>query len=101
MYSPDAILIRGNGSVLVGQEAIGKAFAKEAAHWPQMTVESDSLRVVGHTAWETGTTREREPGGGEATSHYLIVLRRGMKYWKINSLAVVPETIAADSASHQ
>jgi uncharacterized protein (TIGR02246 family) len=101
MYSPDAILIRGNGSVLVGQEAIGRAFAKEAAHWPQMTVDSDSLRVVGHTAWETGTTRERQAGGGEATSHYLIVLRRGMKYWKINSLAVVPETSAADSASHR
>lgn len=101
MYSSDAVLIRGNGSVLVGQEAIRRAFAKEAGHWPQMTVDPDSLRVAGHTAWETGTTREREPAGGEEISHYLIVLRRGLKYWKINSLAVVPERNASDSASHQ
>jgi uncharacterized protein (TIGR02246 family) len=101
MYSPDAILIRGNGSVLVGQDAIRKAFATEAPQWPQLTaVTPDTLRVVGKTAWETGTTRAQPSGGGEQVSHYLIVLRRGMKYWKINSLAVVPERSAADSASH-
>jgi uncharacterized protein (TIGR02246 family) len=102
MYSPDAILIRGNGSVLVGQDAIRKAFATEAPQWPQLTaVTPDTLRVVGKTAWETGTTRAQPSGGGEQVSHYLIVLRRGMKYWKINSLAVVPERGAADSTAHQ
>lgn len=97
MYSPDAIFIRGNGSVLVGQDAIRKAFATEAPQWPQLTaVTPDTLRVVGKTAWETGTTRAQPSGGGEQVSRYLIVLRRGLKYWKINSLAVVP--VRADSA---
>jgi uncharacterized protein (TIGR02246 family) len=97
MYSQDAILIRGNGSVLIGQDAIRKAFATEAPQWPQLTaVNPDTLRVVGKTAWETGTTRAQPSGGGEQVSHYLIVLRRGTKYWKINSLAQVP--VRADSA---
>jgi uncharacterized protein (TIGR02246 family) len=97
MYSPEAILIRENGSVLVGRDAIRKVIATESPQWPEISIEPDSTRVVGHTAWETGTTHMRESGGGERVSHYLIVLRRGLKYWKINSLALVPES--ADSAA--
>jgi uncharacterized protein (TIGR02246 family) len=100
MYSPDAIFIRGDGSVLVGSEAIRKAIATDAPRWPQTTIDSDSLRVVGHTAWDFGTTRDQQPGGGEQVNRYLVVLRRGLKYWKINALAVVPVRSSADTAAH-
>jgi uncharacterized protein (TIGR02246 family) len=96
MYSPDAILIRDDGSVLVGKDEIRKAISAEAPHWPQMTINSDTMRAVGSTAWDIGTTRSQSPEGGEHVSHYLVVLRRGLKSWKINSLALVPER--ADSA---
>jgi hypothetical protein len=33
MYLPDAVLIRPDGSTLMGSAAIGKAFAEEAAGW--------------------------------------------------------------------
>jgi uncharacterized protein (TIGR02246 family) len=95
MYSPDAIMIREDGSVLAGQDAIREAMAAEAPNWPQLTITSDSMRAVGSTAWDIGTTRAGS-GGGERVSHYLVVLRRGLKYWKINSLALVPES--SDSA---
>jgi uncharacterized protein (TIGR02246 family) len=100
MYSPDAILINDDGSVLVGRDAIRKDMAAEAPNWPHMTINSDTVRVVGHTAWDIGTTRSQSSGGNERVSHYLVVLRRGLKYWKINSLALVPERNTADSAAH-
>ena len=96
MYSPDAIFIRGDGSTLVGKQAITKEIDAHAAHWPQTTIESDSLRVVGHTAWDIGTTRDRMSGGGEQVSRYLVVLRRGLKFCKISALALVP--VRPDSA---
>jgi ketosteroid isomerase-like protein len=102
MYAPDAILIEGDGTVLVGQDAIRKEVAADAARWPQMTITSDTLRVVGSTAWDVGTTHSQRSGGGDDVSHYLVILRRGMTSWKINRLAVVPEShtaSAADSAA--
>jgi uncharacterized protein (TIGR02246 family) len=97
MYSPDAVFIRGDGSVLRGKEAIREDIAANAARWPQTTIESDTLRVFGNTAWDIGTSRDRLAGGGEQVSRYLVVLRRGMKYWKISALALVP--VRSDSAS--
>ena len=97
MYSPDAILIRTDGSVLVGRDAIAKWIGTEAPNWPQMTLTSDSLRVAGNTAWDVGTTRVKGPGGEARVTHYLAVLRRGLNYWKINSLASVPEKNTAEA----
>jgi uncharacterized protein (TIGR02246 family) len=99
MYSADATVINENGA-LVGGDAIRKSLATAAPNWPQMTIDSDTLRVIGNTAWDVGTTRAKTPGGEERVSHYLVVLRRGMKDWKINSLAVVPEGKSMESASH-
>ncbi|MGH7497989.1 MAG: YybH family protein [Gemmatimonadales bacterium] len=98
MYAPDAIVIQADGSVLVGKDAIRKSMGAEAPTWPHMTINSDSVRVVGHTAWDIGTTHSQDAAGGEQVSHYLVVLRRGLKYWKVNSVAVVPETPAANAA---
>ena len=78
-------------------DAIGTSLG-DTQSWPQLTITSDTLRVVGHTAWDIGTTKSEESGGGEHVSHYLVVLRRGLKEWKINSLALVPEAPAAISA---
>jgi len=96
MYAPNAIFIPQDGGVLVGQDTIRKMFLADAPKWPQVRIEPESTRVVGQTAWVTGTVHFNSDGGGENASRYLIVLRRGSKSWKINSLAVVPQ--ALDSA---
>jgi ketosteroid isomerase-like protein len=57
MYARDAIFIRGDGSVLVGQDTIRKMIAAEAPHWPKISIEAESTRVNGQTAWESGTVR--------------------------------------------
>jgi hypothetical protein len=36
--------------------------------------------------------------GHEDVSHYLVVLRRGVTVWKLNAVAVVPETSKAKAA---
>lgn len=91
MYLPDAVLIRPDGSTLMGQTAIGKAMGEESPKWVPSTLSSDTVRVYGNTAWDVGTMSAT--GGEAATSvHYLVVLRRGLEGWKISSLAVVPET---------
>jgi uncharacterized protein (TIGR02246 family) len=103
MYTPNAVVIQGNGNVLIGKDAIQSAIAKSAPNWKQVTLTSDTLRIVGNTAWDVGTTRMQGSEGGEQVSHYLTVLRRGSKFWKIDRLAVVPEIRAgnaADSAAH-
>lgn len=88
LYLPDAVAIRSDGSTLLGQAAIGKALGEDAAGWKQITLSSDTTRVYGNTAWDLGTMTS----GGDATSRYLVVLRRGVQEWKISSLAVVPMT---------
>jgi uncharacterized protein (TIGR02246 family) len=103
MYTPNAVVIQGNGNVLIGKDAIQSAIAKNAPQWKHVTLTSDTLRIVGNTAWDVGTTRMEASDGGEQVSHYLTVLRRGSKFWKIERLAVVPERPAgnaADSAGH-
>jgi uncharacterized protein (TIGR02246 family) len=91
MYARDAIFIRGDGSVLVGQDTIRKMIAAEAPHWPKITIQAESTRVNGQTAWESGTVRFKGGTPSEEVDRYLIVFRRGPKDWKINSLAVVPQ----------
>jgi len=101
MYAPDAILIRGDGTKLTGREAIQKSI--EAGPWSKMSIASDTVRVFGNTAYDVGTVRTSRSGGDEEVSHYLVVLRRGVRVWSINSLAVVPVTSQAsgrDSAAH-
>jgi uncharacterized protein (TIGR02246 family) len=103
MYTPNAVVIQGNGTVVMGKDAIQSAIAKNAPKWNHITLTSDTLRIVGNTAWDVGTSRVQAPEGGELVSHYLTVLRRGSKFWKIERLAVVPESRtanAADSAAH-
>jgi uncharacterized protein (TIGR02246 family) len=94
VYLPDAIVIRPDGSTLMGRSAIGKAMAEESPTWQQTTIVSDSMRVFGNTAWDVGTFTTKDPEGSTAVSRYLVVLRRGVQAWKISSLAVVPETPA-------
>ena len=101
MYAPDAIVIRGDGTMLTGKEAIQKSL--EAGPWSKMSIASDTVRVFGNTAYDVGTVRTSRSGGDEDVGHYLIVLRRGLKVWNISRLAVVPETSKAnarDSAGH-
>jgi uncharacterized protein (TIGR02246 family) len=101
MYEPDAIVIQGDGTVLSGREAIRKGL--EGSKWPKLTITSDSVRVFGNTAVDVGTVRASPAEGGENVSHYLVVLRRGLKQWKVLRLASVPanpKANAGDSAAH-
>jgi uncharacterized protein (TIGR02246 family) len=90
MYAADATLIGGDGTVLTGTDAIRKSL--EAGPWQKMSIASDTVRVFGNTAWDVGTVRMSGSEGHEDVSHYLVVLRRGVTAWKINSLAIVPGT---------
>jgi ketosteroid isomerase-like protein len=92
MYLPDAVLIRPDGSTLIGSAAIGKAFAEEAASWKQVTISSDTTRVFGNTAWDVGSMSSKGSDGGQSVQRYLVVLRRGVDTWQISSVAVVSET---------
>jgi uncharacterized protein (TIGR02246 family) len=98
MYAPDAILIRTDGTMLTGKEPIQQTL--EAGPWSKMSIASDTVRVFGNTAYDVGTVRNTSAEGKEQVSHYLVVLRRGVNFWKISSIAVVPETdtTAKDSA---
>jgi ketosteroid isomerase-like protein len=95
MYLPDAVIIRRDGSTVLGQAAIGKALAEEAASWNQITISSDTMRVFGNTAWDVGSLSSQASGSDSSATRYLVVLRRGVEGWHISSLAVVPETPVA------
>jgi ketosteroid isomerase-like protein len=91
MYLPDAIVIRADGSTLMGGAAVSKAFSEEAANWGQITLSSDTTRVFGNTAWDVGSMSSVGSDGDRRVQRYLVVLRRGIQTWQISSLAVVPE----------
>jgi ketosteroid isomerase-like protein len=95
MYLADAVLIRGDGSTLLGKAAIGKALGEDAPGWTQLTLSSDTMRVFGNTAWDVGSMTTASSSGEAGISRYLVVLRRGIHGWKISSVAVVPESPAA------
>ena len=95
MYASDATLIGGDGTMLTGTDAIQKSL--EAGPWLKMSIVSDTVRVFGNTAWDVGTVSMADSGGHTNVSRYLVVLRRGVSAWKINSLAIVPEAGKANA----
>jgi uncharacterized protein (TIGR02246 family) len=88
VYADDAIVIQPDGNVVVGRKAIGESLAQQAPTWTKTTIVSDSLRVFGNTAVDVGTMHGED---GANASHYLVVLRRGVKVWKVNSVAIVAD----------
>jgi ketosteroid isomerase-like protein len=91
MYLPDAIVVRADGSTLLGQSAIGKTMTDEAPSWQEVAIASDTMRVFGNTAWDIGTWTTRSADGTPSVSRYLVVLRRGVEKWQVSSLAVVAQ----------
>jgi ketosteroid isomerase-like protein len=89
MYTPDAVVIMTTGEQVMGRAAIGKMLAADSAAGTTR-FESDTTRVVGHTAWEVGTM-----SSDKGVARYLVVLRRGLKDWQLASVAVVPEAQAS------
>jgi ketosteroid isomerase-like protein len=85
MFAPDAIMITSRGEQLAGRAAIMKMLSADTTS--DLSISSDTTRVVGHTAWDVGTVTT-----AQGTSRYLAVLRRGLKEWQLASLAVVPQT---------
>ena len=85
MYAPDAVVIAPTGERFIGRAAIRKMLEADSAAGTTR-FESDTTRVVGHTAWEVGTM-----SSDKGSAQYLVVLRRGLKDWQLASVAVVPE----------
>jgi ketosteroid isomerase-like protein len=90
MYRPDAVVVQGDGTTLVGRAAIGQSLTEQAPTWGRASISSDTMRVFGNTAWDVGTFETQGPDSAKSASHYLVVLRRGVQVWQISSLAIVP-----------
>jgi ketosteroid isomerase-like protein len=90
MYLPDAVVVRADGTTLVGRAAIGQSLTEQAPSWGQASISSDTMRVFGNTAWDVGTMHTHGADGAEGASRYLVVLRRGVLAWRISSVALVP-----------
>jgi ketosteroid isomerase-like protein len=93
-YLPEAIWIDDGGNRTAGSKAIGDRLRKDAPTWPHMVLTSDTVRVYGATALDFGTVKTHPKDGGENVSHYLAVLRKGLKGWKLAAVATVPDTAA-------
>ncbi len=91
-YLPEAIVIDDGGNETMGAKAIGEMFKKDAPTWPHMVLASDTVRVYGATALDFGTVTTHPKAGGENVSHYLAVLRKSLKGWKVAAVASVPTT---------
>lgn len=89
MYDADATILLAKGTVVVGQEAIKHFFTQEAPKFPHLVITSDTMRVFGNTAIDQGTGTYHPAAGATIVERYLVVLRRGMKDWKILRLAAV------------
>jgi len=94
MYRPDAVVVQGDGTTLVGRAAIGQSLTEQAPTWGRASISSDTMRVFGNTAWDVGTMETQGSDGTKSASHYLVVLRRGVQAWKVSSLAIVPAASA-------
>ncbi len=88
-YDENATAILPNGMVVTGRAAIAKSMGNPA-ELPHMVITSDSLAVWGNTAVDRGTVKQHPAAGGEIVSRYLVVLRRGMKEWKLVYAVNVP-----------
>ena len=92
MYLPDAVVVQGDGTTLVGRAAINQSLTEQSPSWGRATISSDTMRVFGNTAWDVGTMETQGPDSAKSATHYLVVLRRGVQAWKISSVAIVPAT---------
>jgi uncharacterized protein (TIGR02246 family) len=98
MYAPGAVVITGEGKVLTGKDAIQKDLeTPRPGPRPKMSITVDTTRVFGNTAYEVGTVHMSHSEGADDVSHCLVVLRRGVTTWSINSLACVRETSKANN----
>ena len=90
-YADDAVWLSGDGMTYTGGAAIRAEIAKRVAAGGHIVITSDTMSVFGNTGIDVGTVTMHPTAGGELKSHYLVVLRRGYKEWKIVRLAEVPE----------
>ena len=83
MFAPDAIVVDADGTMLNGIDMIRSGLTRDAANWPSLVLESDSLAIYGNTAVDVGVARQRRESGGEMVTRYTVVLRRDMNGWKL------------------
>ena len=82
MFARDAIVVNADGSMFSGIDKIRSSLTSEAADWPHLELESDSLAIYGNTAVDVGTARHRD-SSGEVVTRYTVVLRRDLNGWKL------------------
>lgn len=92
LYDPAAIVIRDDGTTLVGGAAIQADLDARAPNFPHYVIKSDTVSSYGATAIDVGTVTMHPASGGELKNRYMVVLRRTMGKWKIVRLAVTPIT---------
>jgi ketosteroid isomerase-like protein len=78
MFAPDAIVVDADGTMLNGITMIRSGLTRDAANWPHLELQSDSLAIYGNTAVDVGTARH-----GDMVTRYTVVLRRDMNGWKL------------------
>lgn len=91
VYTSDAVIISGDGSMASGSEQIRQRLEEQVARLGNVAITSDTVRVYGRTAVDIGRiVAQPEAGGEEASSRYVAVLRKGMGGWKLAHVVTVP-----------
>jgi len=90
VYTADAVIIAGDGSMSSGAEQIHQRLTAQVGRLGNVTIASDTVRVYGKTAVDIGRITAQLESGGEEASRYVAVLRRGMRGWKLAHVVTVP-----------
>jgi uncharacterized protein (TIGR02246 family) len=90
MYTPDAMVVGSDGSVIMGASAIAKSDNDDAPNWPHIVITSTTVKVYGSMAIDVGTVTVHPKEGGEQVSRYLVVLHHGINGWKLQNAATTP-----------
>lgn len=90
VYTADAVIISGDGSMASGSEQIRQRLDQQVARLGNVAITSDTVRVYGRTAVDIGRIVAQPEAGGEEASRYVAVLRKGMGGWKLAHVVTVP-----------
>lgn len=89
MYTPDATMVKADGSHAEGMAAISAQNAADEANWPQLSLTSESVKIYGTTAIDVGTWTTHS-ATGDKSGRYLAVLRHDVNGWKLHDTMETP-----------
>jgi ketosteroid isomerase-like protein len=91
IYTPDAVLLSGNGGATGEIPTFGRHAPEPAGAGETAAIRSTGLRIYGSTALDIGTWTTKSSAGSANVRHYLAVFRHGVRGWKLEALALVPK----------